>query len=246
MHRSARPGDARLHARPVGPSQPALAPGVHELTGLTGALASLGKPRPAPGALLFVPSTPLPATPLLVFFHGAGGNAATSLPLLQPTAERHGCLVLLPSSTGRSWDLIVEGWGPDVDRTEAALALVFDRFAVSRSAFGGFSDGASYALSIGLANGELAGTVLAFSPGFAMPPDRVGRPRVWISHGIQDAVLPIDRCARPIARNLTQAGYDIDYQEFPGPHTVPPDHVERAVRWWLTGPTRRGSTPAHR
>jgi phospholipase/carboxylesterase len=235
MRRSARPGDARLHARPVAPTQPAMSAGVHELTGLSGALASLGKRRPVPEALLFVPSTLLPASPLLVFFHGAGGTAATSLPLIQPAAEQHGCLVLLPSSTGPTWDFIVDGWGPDVDRIEAALAYVFDRFAVTRAAFGGFSDGASYALSIGLANGELARTVLAFSPGFAIPPDRVGRPRVWISHGTDDAVLPIDRCARPIARNLAQAGYDVDYQEFPGPHTVPPDHVDRALRWWLAG-----------
>lgn len=229
MRHSARPGDARLHARPDEPTAPALPPGVHELTGLPGPV----RPRPAPAALLFVPSAPLPANPLLVFFHGAGGTAATSLPLVQSAAEQHGCLVLLPTSTGPTWDFIVSGWGPDVDRIEAALAVVFHRFAVSYSAFGGFSDGASYALSIGLANGDLARTMLAFSPGFAVPPDRVGRPRVWISHGTDDAVLPIDRCARPIARTLTQAGYDVNYQEFAGPHTVPPDCVDRALRWWL-------------
>ena len=235
MRHSAGPGDARLHARPDQPTQPAFAPGVHELTGLPGPIRPLDQPRRAPEALLFVPSSLLPANPLLVFFHGAGGTAASSLPLVEPAAAQHGCLVLLPTSTGPTWDFIVGGWGPDVDRVEAALAIVFGRFAVSGSAFGGFSDGASYALSIGLANGDLARTVLAFSPGFAMPPDQVGRPRVWISHGTEDTVLPIDRCARPTARNLGQAGYDVSYQEFTGPHTVPPDCVDGAVRWWLAG-----------
>jgi phospholipase/carboxylesterase len=235
MRHSARPGDARLHARADEPTQPALSPGVHELTGLPGPVPTLSKPRPGPGALLFVPSSLLPANPLLVFFHGAGGTATSSLALVQPAAAQHGCLVLLLTSTGPTWDFIVGGWGPDVGRIEAALAIVFDRFAVCCSAFGGFSDGASYALSIGLANGDLAQTVLAFSPGFAAPPGCVGRPRVWISHGIEDTVLPIDRCARPIARNLSQAEYDVCYQEFPGPHTVPPNCIDRAVRWWLAG-----------
>jgi phospholipase/carboxylesterase len=235
MRHSARPGDARLHARPGEPIQSVLPPGVHELTGLPGSVPPLSKPRPGPEALLFVPSSLAATNPLLVFCHGAGGTASSSLPLVQPAAAQHGCLVLLPTSTGPTWDFIVGGWGPDVARIEAALAIVFDRFAVSRSGFGGFSDGASYALSIGLANGDLAQTLLAFSPGFAVPPQRIGRPRVWISHGIEDAVLPIDRCARPIARNLSQDGYDVCYQEFPGPHTVPPDSVDRAVQWWLAG-----------
>jgi predicted esterase len=234
MRHTARPGDARLHGRPGEPGQSALPPGVHELTD---PLPSLGGPGPA--GLLVVPSELLPSAPLLVYFHGAGGSAATSLPLIQPAADRHGCLVLLPDSADRTWDFLIRGWGPDVVRIEAALAMVFDRFAVSASAFGGFSDGASYALSIGLANGDLAGAVLAFSPGFAAPPELLGRPRVWISHGIDDAVLPIDRCARPTARNLRQAGYDVSYLEFAGPHTVPPDCVDRALGWWLA---KDGST----
>ena len=235
MRHPARPGDARLHDRPDEPSQPVLPPGIHELTGLPGPVSPLSNPRPGPAALVFVPSSLLPTSPLLVFFHGAGGSAATSLPLVETAADQHGCLVLLPTSTAPTWDFIAGGWGPDVARIDAALAIVFDRFAVSDAAFGGFSDGASYALSIGLANGDLAHTLLAFSPGFAVPPDLLGRPRIWISHGTQDAVLPIDRCARPTARSLSQAGYHVNYQEFVGPHTVPPDCVDRAVRWWLAG-----------
>ena len=229
MRNSGRPGDARLHARPDRPGQPPLTPGVHELTEPPGSLGH----RPGPAGLLLVPPSLLPTNPLLVFCHGAGGSATSSLPLVQPAADRHGCLVLLPTSTGRTWDFIVGGWGPDVARIDAGLATVFDRFAVSRRAFGGFSDGASYALSIGLANGDLVDTVLAFSPGFSVPPELVGRPRVWISHGIEDAVLPIDRCARPTVRGLNRSGYDVSYHEFPGPHTVPAGYVDRALRWWL-------------
>ena len=193
MRHSARSGDAQLHIRSGRPSEPALAPGVHELA----EPSRLSKSRGS-AALLFVPTSTAANIPLLVFFHGAGGSAASSLRLVKAAATEHGCLVLLPNSIGSTWDFIASAWGPDVNRLPATLEVVLDHFAVSQVAFAGFSDGASYALSVCLANGELAHTVLAFSPGFAAPPDRVGRPRVWISHGTEDAVLPIDRCARPL------------------------------------------------
>jgi phospholipase/carboxylesterase len=229
MRHSARPGDASLHSRlGAPPSIPLdLVFGVHVLAELFGDLPA------GPEALLFVPPSLGSANPLLVFFHGAGGAAATSLPLVRAAAEQHDCLVLLPTSVARTWDFLVSGWGPDVERLDAMLQAVLDSVAVSRLAFGGFSDGASYALSIGLANGGLAQTLLAFSPGFAAPPARVGRPRVWISHGTEDGVLPIDRCARPVVRALTGAGYDVRYQEFAGAHVVPPDTVEQGFQWWL-------------
>jgi phospholipase/carboxylesterase len=228
MRHSARPGDARLRSQPgTPPGRPDLPPGLH-------ALADLADGVPAePEALLFVPPFVDGASPLLVFFHGAGGAASTSLPLVRAAAEQYGCLVLLPTSVARTWDFIVDGWGPDVGRLDMALQAVLDRVPVSRLAFGGFSDGASYALSVGLANGGLAETLLAFSPGFAAPPDRVGRPRIWISHGTEDVVLPIDRCARPMVSTLTKAGYEIRYEEFAGAHVMPPATVDQALQWWL-------------
>jgi len=234
MRHSALPGDARLHSRPGEPSKQVLRSGLHELAEPPSSGRG-GATRPSE-PLLVVPPSVAPDNPLLIFFHGAGGAASTSLPLVRSAAAEHGCLVLLLTSAAHTWDVITGGWGSDVDRLDAVLEAVFDHFAVQRFAFGGFSDGASYALSIGLANGDLADTVLAFSPGFAVPPDRIGRPRIWISHGTQDTVLPIDRCARPIARTLRGAGYELNYEEFDGPHVVPPDTVDRALRWWLDQP----------
>jgi hypothetical protein len=63
-----------------------------------------------------------------------------------------------------------------------------------------FSDGASYALTLGLTNGDLLDSVLAFSPGFAAPMVTHGAPRVSISHSDDDRVLPIDRCCTAPAR----------------------------------------------
>ena len=45
---------------------------------------------------------------------------------------------------------------------------------------------ASYALSLGIANGNLFSHVLAFSLGFLAPASQTGSPRIFVSHGTQD------------------------------------------------------------
>lgn len=83
--------------------------------------------------------------------------------------------------------------------------------------------------------GDLFTHVLAFSPGFMRPPRLVGRPRVYVSHGVFDAVLSISGCSRRLVPRLKADGYHVHYSEFQGPHTVP-DHVTReAFDWWLEG-----------
>jgi phospholipase/carboxylesterase len=203
---------ARLHARPRG---------------------GVAAPLPA-GALLHHPPVDAPA-PLAVVLHGAGGSAAAAVSQLRPAADAAGVILLAPQSTGRTWDMIEHGFGPDVERLDAALAHVFATLPVdpARIALAGFSDGASYALSLGLANGDLATHLLAFSPGFAAPPATRSRPRVCVSHGTDDRVLPIDRCGRPVVARLHSAGYDVRYEEFEGGHTVPADIALTALRWFV-------------
>jgi predicted esterase len=98
-----------------------------------------------------------------------------------------------------------------------------------RLAIAGFSDGATYALSVGLAQGLLFHHVLAFSPGFVIPAPRVGRPAIFISHGTADPVLPIDRCSRRIVPALRADGYPVRYHEFVGGHSVPASIATAAV-----------------
>jgi phospholipase/carboxylesterase len=127
------------------------------------------------------------------------------------------------------------GYGPDVAFIDRALAKVFQLHPVdpARIAVSGFSDGASYALSLGVINGDLFGHILAFSPGFLVPTKTADTPRVFISHGVHDEVLPIDPCSRRIVPALRRAGYEVDYHEFDGGHVVPPDMVGQAVSRFL-------------
>ena len=185
-------------------------------------------------ALTYVPAMPASVPrQLVVVLHGAAGAPRGAIDLLLGHADAAGLLLLAPASHTASWDLVTGGYGPDVDRIDRCMTVVSRRYAIDPDtvAIAGFSDGASYALSLGVANGDVFRSVVAFSPGFLAPPSRAGDPRVFISHGQSDPVLPIDRCGRRIVAALRQGGYEVAYQEFVGGHEVPARIVERATNW---------------
>jgi phospholipase/carboxylesterase len=195
--------------------------------------------------LLYVPTSyradqPLP---LILMLHGAGGTAQGTLGRFQALADEARLILLAPESRGRTWDRLLGGYGPDIVFIDGALAQVFSRYAVdpTRIVVEGFSDGASYALSVGLTNGDLFTHVVAFSPGFLAPAGQEGAPRLFISHGTRDEVLPIDICSRQIVPLVQDAGYDVHYREFDGPHTVPPEIVSEALTWLQAEDSQRGA-----
>jgi phospholipase/carboxylesterase len=227
-------GDARLAFRPVdgrGPSE-----GVDEPLGL-----DRGGPLGRDG-VLYVPDTVSSRPPLLVFLHGAGGSGRRELRLAYAAADRYGVVVAAPDSRAPTWDMIAGGYGPDVAFIDHMLNALVDRvdFDGSKLAVGGVSDGASYALSLGLTNGDVFGAIIAFSPGFAAPTGRNGTPRVFVSHGTADTVLPIDMCSRRIVPSLAEAGCHVTYAEFDGGHTVPPEIADRGLRWLVDGFDQNG------
>ena len=171
--------------------------------------------------------------PLLVLLHGAGGSAEGVLGRLGSAPDEAGVAVLAPDSRDSSWDAIRSSFGPDVTFLNRALERVFDTVSVDpeRIAIGGFSDGATYALALGLINGDLFSRVVAFSPGFVIEGTPNGRPFFFISHGEADPILPIDRCSRRIVADLRKRGYDVTFREFPGGHTIPSDIARDALRW---------------
>jgi len=180
------------------------------------------------------PDNPLP---LVVAFHGAGIAADGPISLLRSYAEERGFLLVSVESQGSTWDTIYRPYGPDLATVDYLLQYVFDHCAVdaSRMTIEGFSDGGSYALGVGLANGDLFSRILAFSPGFipsTTSPD-IGRPAVFLSHGRQDNVLPIEGASRFIASQLSFAGYEVTLVEFDGGHTVPASILAEAMQWML-------------
>lgn len=203
-----------------------MTPGEHPLV--------LGSPR---DGLVYVPRE-MPAeggAPLVVMLHGAGGAAKGMSRRVSAfdLAEEFKAVVLATDSRGGTWDVIRGSFGPDVAFLDQALELTFKRMAIDprRVAIGGFSDGASYALSLGLINGDLFTHVIAFSPGFMVADATQGRPSIFVSHGKQDEILPIDSTSRRLVPSLQEAGYAVRYREFEGPHTVPQDIAREAFAW---------------
>jgi phospholipase/carboxylesterase len=219
---------SRLSARPSDAPSPksAMPPGVHRLM--------LREER---DALLYIPeSARREKAPLIVSLHGATRDADRGIELLQSLADEHGFLLLAPASVGQTWDVIQNtSFGADVAFINRSLARTFElrKIDPARIGMAGFSDGASYSLSLGLFNGDMFSAVFGFSPGFVVPGDWIGRPPVFISHGTIDPVLPIDVCSRRIVPRLKTEGYRVTYREFEGKHTLPPEVAAEAMQWFM-------------
>lgn len=178
--------------------------------------------------------------PLVLMLHGAGGDAHQSMHLLRSLADSSGFILLAPDSRRQTWDIILGRHGPDVVFLDESLKQTFRSYTVDpkRIAIAGFSDGASYALSLGITNGGLFTHVIAFSPGFLAPAGRVDSPPIFVSHGTRDEVLPIGRCSRSIVPQLRKADFDVIYMEFDGGHAIPEAVSRRAVEWTMEGKTQ--------
>ena len=187
--------------------------------------------------LLIVPEglEPGKPVPLLVMFHGAGGSAEKVLPFLEMHAKTNGFLLMIPQSTYPTWDITIGGHGPDIERLEKALSVVSSCFNIDPQhfAFAGFSDGASYALSTGITNGNLLSHVIVFSGGFMNVYQPEGKPRVFISHSPEDEQLNIKTSGLKHYNQLKKEGYDVHFQMFSGLHIIHPPVVEKAVSFFM-------------
>lgn len=220
---TAKAAPGRLSARPL---KPTLDPVLGR--------SSLGLASGRDG-IVYVPASYHPSRPLplVLMLHGAGQSAEIGIEPFLPLADTAEIVLVAPDSRGGTWDFLYGPYGADVEFIDRALAHVFERCAIdaSRVVIEGFSDGASYALSLGITNGDLFSRVIAFSPCILQPAAEVGRPRVFISHGTADRILPIDACGRRLVARLTAAGYPVEFHEFDGPHRVPPEMARAALEW---------------
>jgi phospholipase/carboxylesterase len=140
--------------------------------------------------------------PLLLALHGATQGHDVMINRLAAFSETTGAALLAPDSRGMSWDGIRGDFDVDVAFIDRALA-----------------------------NGDLFSRMLAFSPGFVIPAERHGKPRIFVSHGRQDPILPIERCSRVLVPQLKREGYDVRFDEFEGGHRMPPEILTAAAEW---------------
>lgn len=221
-----RKGNPRLTARPGTPTG-SIAPGQNDITLPSGRAARIIVPTSY---------TAEQQWPFALLLHGAGSNASGILAPFQSFASSRGIILMAVSSFGGTWDAVGREFGVDVATIDEALTAAFARCAVDPARVGieGFSDGATYALALGRANGDLFTRIAAQSPGFIFPLAEVGTPRIYITHGIFDPVFPIDETGAKIAAELS-ARYDVRYEEYSGGHELP-SSVAADVMAWLAAP----------
>jgi phospholipase/carboxylesterase len=195
--------------------------------------------------LLYIPTDYAGPLPLLILLHKAGGSPSEWFSRggsYAPYADKGGFIILAPESPGQSWGTGPKNWGYDYLAINRALEEAFARCAIDRNrlAIGGFSDGASYALSLGLANGDVFSYIIAFSPGFIVRAQARGRigpnqevriPLVYIAHGASDNVLPIASTSRIFVSSLRKNGYNVEFREFSGGHHLSRQVADQAMSW---------------
>ena len=233
------PNDGRLRARPQRGSGVPLGNNAQDAratplgSSTVGRQTYLGLDRDRDAILQLPRSATNSPLPLLLFLHGATQSADDMFGYLDSAPEQEGIAILAPNSRETTWDAITDSFGPDVEFLSRALQRVFETVAIdpARIAVGGFSDGATYAIALGLRNGDVFKRVAAFSPGFLIDGAAQGKPTFFISHGTRDHILPIDRCGRRVATDLKAHGYEVTFREFEGDHEIPAAVMREGLRW---------------
>ena len=190
--------------------------------------------------------------PLLVLLHGYGAPGGDLVPLAHELRASVGdsLRVALPAAPldlgrGRAWWNITDGPRPadrsderpegmaDARRDLDALLARWRADGLSvpeRTTLAGFSQGGMLAMEVGLnARHRLAG-IASLSGGPVGADTWVARasraPPIFLSHGRRDPLLAFEAAERLHTR-FENAGAQTTWVPFDGPHTIPPEVVER-------------------
>ena len=200
------------------------------------------------GAIAFIPASAVPSpskgAPLLVLLHGAGHRELDLVRHFADEAEARGIVLLAPSARGVTWDTVSTAedppsrysalanerarrftGSPDAGRVEAAIAELARAVPVdrARTVLAGFSDGATFALAMGMSREHAFAAVIAWSPGIAIrTADPAKGRRVFISHGRQDPILRYSDTCGEIVPLVESEGAAVAFVPFDGGHDAPP------------------------
>jgi len=179
------------------------------------------------------------AYPLVVVLHGAGRQDEMIVKGLQ--AERTEAIFVVPRSLGMTWDLIEGTDAPDLRFLDGVLHSLYRRYRIdpAKRALAGYSDGASYALAIGLSNPRTFAAVMAWAAGFLaidtpnLKPDDP-KPRVLLEYGTHDQLFPFERVAVPMREVLERMGYPLEFRvDEGGIHWPRREFLGDALAWFL-------------
>jgi phospholipase/carboxylesterase len=186
--------------------------------------------------------------PLLVFFHGHGGNEEQVLRLAPRLSRRNFICIGLrgPQLLGMRTDGRPGfGWGSEGQFETLLEEYVFQAVEQTRRHYhvhseriflAGFCEGAALAYRLGLLFPERFGGIVSLNGAMA----RHGGPllrlpevrglRVLIGHGIANAIVPLSHARRDF-RLLYSAGLSVCLHTYPATHRLHPDMLRDVNRW---------------
>lgn len=172
--------------------------------------------------------------PLILALHGFTGAGSDMVGALRREASARRFVVVGPTSRGQTWDLDDGPIGPDAAMIDRTLESVFRQLRVDPRRIGvlGFSDGASYALSTGMVNGDLFTHVMAFAPLRFVTPVSVGRPAFFLSSGSDDRLIPLGR-VRDMAGQIEGFGYEVTLHTHRDGHVIDRRGLRQALDAFL-------------
>jgi phospholipase/carboxylesterase len=186
--------------------------------------------------------------PLLVFFHGHGGNEEQILRLAPRLSRRNYICIGLRGSQllgerpdgqlGYAWpshgqcDALLEDYVMRaIEQTRRNYHVHSERIYLA-----GFCEGATLAYRLGLTFPERFGGVISLNG--ALPPrgtfllrlPAIRQLRVFIGHGFANALVPLT-AARSDFRLLYTAGLDVRLHSYPATHRLHPYMLRDINRW---------------
>jgi phospholipase/carboxylesterase len=211
-------------------------------------------PRPLPvRTFLPVGYEPRYPYPMLVFFHGHGGNEEQILRLAPRLSRRNYICISLrgpkmlgtraDGRPGYSWgdqstETIIEDYMlRAVEQTRRNYHIHCNYHIHSERIYlAGFGEGATLAYRLGLTFPEKLGGVISLN-GMMPREDRpllrlpeIRQLRVFIGHGIANAVVPLSM-AKADFRLLYTAGLSVEMHTYPATHRLHPDMLRDVNRW---------------
>jgi phospholipase/carboxylesterase len=181
--------------------------------------------------------------PLVTVLHGAGRQDELIAKGLRDEPGRRGAIFFVPRSVQPTWDLIAGGPRVDLDFLEFAWDLIYRRYPIDfdRQVLMGYSDGASYALSVGLSNPRHFSALVAWAAGFvaidpALFDPEAPKPRVYLEYGSHDELFPFEQVAVPMRDRLAAIGCDVTFSVDEGGRHWPSGSFSReALDWYFGG-----------
>lgn len=195
----------------------------------------------------------------VILMHGLGADGNDFVPIVGELQLRSPVRFVFPHApmravtinggfVMRAWYDILDG---DFDRRADETGLRTSQGAVEaliarevgrgiqpdRIVLAGFSQGGAVALQTGLRHAQRLAGIVALSTYLPLPqkaeverhPANHATP-IFMAHGAQDDIIPL-RVARTSEQRLRGWGYDVEWHEYPMPHSVSMEEIRDLSRW---------------